>query len=56
MEKLYRQITETQRINQNMMIHSTVTGDLRINTSKTHEHPAASISCLLFFFFYLPSG
>lgn len=51
MEKLYRQITETQRINQNMMIHSTVTADLRINTSKTHEHPAASISCLLFFLF-----
>lgn len=50
MEKLYRQITETQRINQNMMIHGTVAADLRINTSKTHEHPAASISC---FFFYL---
>lgn len=50
MEKLYRQITETQRINQKVKLHGTVTADLRTNTFKTHEHPAASISCFVYVF------
>lgn len=50
MEKLYRQITETQRINQKVKLHGTVTADLRINTFKKHDCFAAFISCFVYLF------
>lgn len=50
MEKLYRQITETQGINQKLKLEGTVTADLRINTFKKHECFAASTSCFVYLF------
>lgn len=52
MEKLYTQITETQRINQKGKLRGIVTADLRINTFKNHEHFATFVS----YFVYLLSG
>jgi len=43
--ELYRQITETQRINQKAELHGTVTADLRIKTFKKREGFAASACC-----------